>query len=389
LGWNEGGRMKNLINLLSIIILFIHCTPGSDEVEKYTEDGVEIVINHLVPYNIKNDPTLLSIEKDLSIDFARDDIGELGIANAVDFEVDSLGNIYFFYADKEGDLIFRFNPDGNYETSFGQKGQGPGEIQYIVWTGINSQDNLIISDNGNRGIIVFSNEGSIVKEIRYPSKVGLLYPLENGNFFGLWNKPPTSPDKDMYIWAFSLYNPEFEEIKLLDAQKVYDFNTQGFRGIISRPFSARQFSGDNIFVACEDRGYEILKYDLNGNLIQKIRKEYQPVPISEDVIKEKKKQFETMGGEVWFPKFWLPMGNFFLDDDGRLFVKTFEKGENPGEYIFDIFNPDGIFIGRKAMNILTLGDAYVCAKARNERLYCFQEKSDGFREFNVYRIRWE
>jgi hypothetical protein len=132
-----------------------------------------------------------------------------------------------------------------------------------------------------------------------------------------------------------------------------------------------------------------LKYDLEGNLVQKIRKEHRPVPISEDVIEQRKNQLEAMGGEVWFPKHWLPMGNFFLDDDGRIFVKTYEKGEYPGEYLFDIFDPHGVFIGRKGMKILTLGDAYVCAKSRRDRLYCFQEKSDGFREFNVFRMRWD
>jgi len=381
--------MKSLIFLLLIIAVSISCVHKSDRVEKHSEDGVEVITNHLEPYIIKGEPATLTLDKEFSIDFARDDIGELGIADSVNFEVDSEGNIYFFYTNKEGDLIFKFNTQGNYETSFGQKGQGPGEMQWIIWTGIDSQDQLIISDNGNRKILVFSNDGSLIKEIRYPSYVGLLYPLENGNYFGLWDKHPPPSDKYMYVWAFSLYNPEFKEIKLLDTQKVYDFNTQGFRGIISRPFNTRQFSRENILVACEDRGYEILKYDLEGNLIQKIRKEYQPVAISEDVIKEKKKQFETMGGEVWFPKFWLPMGDFFLDDEGRIFVKTFERGENPGEYIVDIFNPEGVFIGRKAMNILTLGDAHVCAKSRRERLYCFQEKADGFREFNVYRMTWE
>jgi len=193
----------------------------------------------------------------------------------------------------------------------------------------------------------------------------------------------------MYVWAFSLYNPEFDEIRLLDTQKVYDFNTQGTRGIISRPFNTRQISKEYIYVACEDRGYEILKYDLEGNLIQKIRKEYEPIVVSDQVIQEKKKLFEAFGEKIWFPKFWLPMGNFFLDDDGRIFVKTFDKGENPDEYIFDIFNPEGVFIGHKAMNILTQGDAYVCAKSRGKYLYCFQEKPDGFREFNVYLMNWE
>lgn len=381
--------MKKFHFLVIIITLFIFCSPKSEQVEKYIEDEVEVVINHLEPYKIKDEPTLLTIEKEFSIDFARDDIGELGIAASVDFEVDSEGNLYFFYADKEGNLIFKFDPQGNYLNSFGTKGQGPGEMQWIVWTGIDSQDNLIVSDNGNRKILVFSNDGSLVKEIRYPPKVGLLYPLENGNFFGLWDKHPAPSNKYMYVWAFSLYNPEFEEIKLLDTQNVYDFNILGGRGVNARPFFRSRIHNNNIYISCEDRGYEILKFNLEGDLLQKIRKEYQPVEVSDEVIQEKKRQYEEYGMKVWFPKFWLPMCDFFLDDEGRIFVMTFERGKNPGEHIFDIFNSEGVFIGRKAMNILTLGDAYVCAKSRRERLYCFQEKSDGFREFHVYRMNWE
>ena len=381
--------MKKLVCIMLISIITISCAPQKERVEKIVEEAIEVIINHLEPYKIKGESSILTLEKELSIDFARDDIGELGIADAIDFEVDSKGNIYFFYADKEGDLIFKFGPQGSYLTSFGPKGQGPGEMQYIIWTGIDSQDNIVVSDNGNRKILIFSNDMSLVKEIRYPSKVGLLYPLENGNFFGLWDKHPAPSDKYMYVWAFSLYNPEFEEIKLLDTQNVYDFNTQGFRGIISRPYFKRQISKKNIFIASEDRGYEILKYDLEGNIIQKIRKKYEPVAISSEIIQEREKQYEQYGMEVWFPKYWLPMSDFFLDDDGRIFVRTFERGENPSEYIYDILNAEGLFIARKAMNIFTLGDTEVCAKSRRGRLYCFQEKQDGFREFKIYRMIWK
>jgi hypothetical protein len=381
--------MKKLLFLLFIITISIFCSPKSEQIEKYIEDGIEVVINHLEPYNIKGEPATLTLKKKYSIDFSRDDIGELGIAASLDFEVDSEGNLYFFYADKKGNLIFKFDPQGNYLNSFGTKGQGPGEMQWIVWTGIDSQDNLIVSDNGNRKILVFSNDGSLVKEIRYPSKVGLLYPLENGNFFGLWDKHPAPSNKYMYVWAFSLYNPEFEEIKLLDTQNVYDFNTLGDRGVNARPFFRSRIHNNNIYISCEDRGYEILKFNLEGDLLQKIRKEYKPVEVSDEVIQEKKRQYEEYGMKVWFPRFWLPMCDFFLDDEGRIFVMTFERGGNPGEHIFDIFNSEGVFIGRKAMNILTLGDAYVCAKSRKERLYCFQEKPDGFREFHVYLMNWE
>ena len=381
--------MKKRIIPIVLILFTVFCSQKPDHVEKFMEDGVEVVNNQLEPYKINGEPSIFGLEKEFTIDFSGEQIGLMGIADATDFEVDSEGYIYFFYSNKEGDLIFKFDPQGNYLYSLGAKGQGPGEIQYIVWTGIDSQDNLIVSDNGNRKVLILASDGSLAEEIRYPAKVGLLFPLENGNFFGLWDKHPAPSDKYMYVWAFSLYDPEFEERKLLDTQNVYDFNTLGFRGIISRPYTSRQITRDNIYLACEDRGYEILKYDLNGKLIQKIRKEYRPVSISEEVIEERKGRYEAFGDKTWFPEYWLPMGTFILDDKGRIFVKTFERGENAGECIFDIFNPEGVFIGRKAMNILTLGDVYVCAKSVRERLYCFQEKPDGFREFNVYRMIWE
>lgn len=385
-----GGRvMKKQLVLFGILAFSLLCSPKSEQIEKYLEDGVEVVVNHLEPYKIKEEPASLTLKKDFTIDFSGDDVGEMGIADATDFEVDSEGNIFFFYSNKEGNLIFKFDSQGNYLTSFGTKGQGPGEMQWIIWIGCDSRNKIIVSDNGNRKVLIFANDGSLVEEIPYPSKVGLLYPLENGNFFGLWDKHPAPSDKYMYVWAFSLYDPEFEEIKLLDTQNVYDFNTQGFRGILSRPYNSRQITKEYIFLACEDRGYEILKYDLNGNLIQKIRKEYRAVAISEEIMKERESQYEAFGEKIWFPKYWLPIGDFFLDDRGRIFMKTFERGENAGEYIFDIFNPEGVFISRKAMNILSLGDAYICAKSKNDRLYCFQEKLDGFREFNVYRMIWE
>ena len=389
MGLIKGGRMKSLIFLLLIIAISISCVYRSDRVEKHIEDGVEVTINYLEPYKIKDEPSHLVLEKEFSIDFASEEIGELGIADTTDFEIDSNGNIYFFFSNKDGNLIFKFDPQGNFLTSFGTKGQGPGEMQWIIWTGCDSQNNLFVSDNGNRKILIFSDDGSLVKEIRYPSKVGLLYPLENGNFFGLWDKHPAPSEKYMYVWAFSLYNPEFKEIKLLDTQKVYDFNILGDRGVNARPFFRSRVHNNNIYISCEDRGYEILKFNLEGDLLQKIRKEYKPVEVSDEVIQEKKRQYEEYGMKVWFPKFWLPMCDFFLDDNGRIFVKTFETGEYPADYIFDIFNPDGVFIGRKAMNIFTLGDAYACVKSKRDRLYCFQEKPDGFREFNVYRMRWK
>ncbi|MCJ7564198.1 MAG: 6-bladed beta-propeller [Candidatus Aminicenantes bacterium] len=359
------------------------------KIDRASENGIEIIKNHLFPYPVKSEPTDFRLDEELTINFGSPVIGELGIANATSFEVDSDGSIYFFYTNKEGNLIFKFDPQGRYVKSFGLKGQGPGEIQYIVLTGIDSRDNLIISDNGTRKILVFTKDGGLVKETRYPMAVGLIYPLENGNYFGLWNKHPARLPKSMYSWAFSLYDPEFKEIELLDTQDVYNFNTQGTRGVISRPFFKIKIGKGNVYIMSEERGYEILKYNWEGRLVQKIRKEFEPVEVSREVIAERTKRYERMGEKVWFPKYWLPLSDFFLDENGRIFAKTFEKGSNPGEYWYDIFDAGGVFIRRKTLNILNSGDVSACAKMRRNRLYCFQESEGGFNVFKVFRIVWE
>jgi len=381
--------MKKLILFLLLLLFLFTCTSREMKVDNKKEDGVEVILNHIEPYSIKGEPSELKLEIVLSIDFASDEIGNMGIANAVDFEIDSEGNIYFFESNKEGDLIFKFDRQGYLVKSFGRKGQGPGEIQYIVWKGIDNQDDIFVSDNGNRKILFFTKEGKFIKEIRYPPNVGLLYPLSNGYYFGLWNDKTANSNSGTYKWAFSLYDSEFKEIKLLDSQNVYDLNIEGMRGIVSRPFTARKITEKIIYLACEDRGYEILKYALEGNLVQKIKKEYQPMEVSNQMVRERTEQYEKYGMKIWFPKFWPPMGDFFLDENGRIFVMTFEKAENPKEHIFDIFNPEGVYIGKTSLNVLTLGDANICAKSRHGRLYCFQEKPDGFREFKVYQMNWE
>ena len=92
--------------------------------------------------------------------------------------------------------------------------------------------------------------------------------------------------------------------------------------------------------------------------------------------------------KIYFPDSMPPFHSFFTDDEGRIFVMTYEQGENPGEYIYDIFNKDGIFIGRKAMNILH-DQRGLYAWMKNDRLYCLQEKESFFKRLVVYKVYWE
>jgi hypothetical protein len=378
-----------MIFLLFIIPVFIFCSPKSDRVEKFMEEGVEVVMNHLEPYQINGEPCKLALEKEFSIDFEREDIGELGIADATAFEVDAKGNIYFFYSNKKGNLIFKFDENGKFMHTFGHQGQGPGEIQFILYTGMDSQNNLTVYDHTNKKILVFDQQGQLLKENRTPTDGRSAYPLGNGNYICLGDR--FSENKQRLDWVLSVSDPDYKTVKELITQNQdpYNMDANGYRAVNSVPFIKWRIYADHIYAACEDRGYDIFKFDFNGSLVQIIRKEYEPEVIPSDVIEERKKIFERYGDKFFFPKYWLPICDFFLDEAGRIYVMTFKRGDRPGEYFYDLFNPDGVFISQKSLNIFVEGDRTVCAQAKGESLYCFQEKPDGYREFVAYRMRWE
>jgi hypothetical protein len=81
------------------------------------------------------------------------------------------------------------------------------------------------------------------------------------------------------------------------------------------------------------------------------------------------------------------------DDEGHAFAMTYEESENPGEYMFDVFNRSGIFVSRismgKMLNTFSpLGITRRIAAAKNGCLYCLKEKESGYMKLVVYRMLW-
>lgn len=379
--------MKKAYVVLCILFIFISCGQKQEKVEIISEDGVDVVLNHIEPYQIRGEKTSLILEDEMTIDFGSDEIGELGVANATQFCVDSDGYIYFCENNKDGNLIFKFTPDGRFEKSFGPKGQGPGDIQFAMKMRFDSKGQLVVSDLSNRKILTFSRDGQFMDEIRHPKLDASITVLRNGNYLYLRNKRVDS--NEFSFWELVLLNSQMEEVKVLDTQKEFDPDFNNFRGVNSRAYFKWETDDEAVYVMSEDRGYEFLKFDLNGKLIRKIRKKYYPISVSDETIKTRKEMYQKSGIKAWFPKHWLPICDFFIDEEGWIYAMTFERGENPKEYIYNIFNSEGVYVADVELEICFYGDRMVCAQINNNRLYYFKLKSDEFREFKVSRMRWE
>lgn len=386
--------MKKIIYLALIITILLCCVHKQEKVERIIEDGVEVVVNHIEPYKIKGEPSTFHLEEEFTIDTGRDEIAEIGVTDIEDFDVDSQGNIYFFQKrESDENLVYKFDKNANFVTTFGKKGQGPGEIEYPLYQYITPKGEIPIQDGNRLKLYIFDRNGTLIKENRLDSESAsnlTLFPLENGNYLALrfYFDRSTKHRGDLLF----LFNSKFEKLKELDKcdyGKTSAFTLQKVK-YTPRVFIC-QVSDKRIYVGHENRGYEILIYDLDANLVKKIRKEYNPVDVPNEF-----KEFwraNSSNDRLDFQDNMPPFHYFFLDDEGRLYVKTYEKGDKQGVYIHDIFNSDGIFIARESIagygGWVYPGITLNRAKAKNKRFYCIREKESGYKELVVYKMKWE
>ena len=386
-----------------LIFCLFNCGKKKDEVDKLIEDGVEVVVNHIEPYKINSELGRLSLEEEFTIDTENDEMAELGLTDIWAANIDSEGNIYLWTVPiSKGDLIFKFGQNGNFLTSFLRRGQGPGEIQSPTFPIITEQDKFIITDYFPRKIVILSLNGELVKEVSFKSRIETVYLLENGNHFIIESRQ--TPNGEYTESLMTLYNTELEVIKEFRRQKIPNERAaMRINGALKNGnFILWTISGGKIYVGDNDKEeYEILVYDYEGNLLKKIRKEYTPVEVSER-FKEKiltpyerssNEPIRAIGKKIYFPNYMPPYRCIFSDDEGRLFVMTYEKGKRAGEYIYDIFNAEGQFIGRLGLGNYGIWDGAIVNQfviiAKNNCMYCIRQKESGYKELVVHRMRWE
>jgi hypothetical protein len=378
--------MKKLLCFLVGVSFLVSCGGKQPKVDKAIEDGVEVVLNHNEPYRIKGEPSSFRLEEELRIDFENPKFADLGLEKPEGVDTDSEGNIYVYERiEPLKHFIFKFDREGNFIKSFGQMGQGPGEMQILSYFRISSRDELLITDSSKK-TLVFDKEGSFIKETKYNPRWTSVLPLENGNYLatgGTFEETPAGKGRRL-----TLYDTNFNEVKTLDF-----FDMSGYTPGKKRAFAQNLFTwsvkNGKIYVGNEKRGYEIWAYDYDGKLLRKIRKEYAPVKYPNE-FKTLVEEMAKKRTDIYPLEYCPPYNSFFIDDNGRLFVMAYEQRENKEEYVHDVFSSEGIFIGRAMLGLTgSMGQFLntLHATAKNGRYYRLRYKEEGgYQELIVYKI---
>ena len=333
--------------------------------------------------NSKGLSSKVTLTEEFSIDTEKFDEGITIISN---IDLDKDGNLYLLDLKLKKIVVLGFK--GEFIREFGKKGQGPGELRIPTNINVNTRGEIVVTDVGNRKFSIFQKDGKLIKEIRFNVRAVEGIILDNGNFLFKTNIFPDSRSEGIKL-ALHLYNPKFEKIKELNEIETINIFASKIIGLYNN--LSLGISRDKIIVGNPVNGYDILVFDFNGKLLKKIAEKYDPVPTSEEyknVYSEQIGKSNSMiKNKLVFPEVLPPFHNLLTDEEGRIFVFTYEKDKNSSAYMVDVFSREGKLFSRIPFKFPPF--ARHIKRIRNNRLYYIYEQENGSQKIIRYKLSWK
>jgi hypothetical protein len=183
--------------------------------------------------------------------------------------------------------------------------------------------------------------------------------------------------------ALMKFNPDFEQPSTLAFKEREKLPL--LEDIAPRLVWSVSRQGDIVWGDSEK--YELHMLDRKGKLICKLTREGHPETIDASEYQEHLKR--KFGGkpippvfEQELPKYYPAFRFLAIDDQGRLFVSTYEKANNGQDLILDVFDSNLRYIARVP----------VPAQPRvfnNGKLYTAEDDEQGYPLVKRYRLQWK
>lgn len=338
-------KISHIISLLLFTLILISCTSEKNYSIEIKE-GVEIIKNK----NIESTPDL-KLELKLISEMSLDDLvlpdSIPAISSFSKAVLDEDGNLYI--SSFRSSVVYKIDPEGRYLTNFHKKGQGPGESLIIDDIDVIDNSVYVVGESGK--VAVYTKTGDFIKQLR----------LIDGKFAGLqlYNSRKdiicatrTSkyvPEENKTDWTIGIFLLDTEDMekysKILEINSSVDLNN--YRYFMNNEQRRSCFYNRHVYF--EDLSfdeYAIDVYDLNAKKIKRIEKQTRRIACSEKFkteVKEKGKKAPWVKLVADYMKQILWM---YVDKNGNLWVCPAVEGLETSHHIYDIFNPDGIFLKR-------------------------------------------
>jgi len=380
--------MKKAANII-LCMAFVFSSVLLIEAQKIKiEDGVEVIYNNSKPKPPKGTPSKLALEEVMTIGDTDDP--ELSFSGMdLPFVVNDSGLIYAL--DMGAGCVKVFDDSGQLVNKFGKKGQGPGEFNMPSGIQITPEGNLMIEDVTNRRLSYYSFQGEHIEDISTATKLAMVRVLisKQGLMFGMQMGMPADAGEGKLFYEFNMLDKELNTLfTLAKIEFPIPIPGSGNKMNIMDMTAPYQFDSKGNILFARNKDYEIKVFNSEGKNIRTIKKDYKPLKITQEDIDEMLERIPSNAGGIntremfEFPDYFPPVQNFVLDEQDRIYVRTYVKGKNEGEYVVDIFDAKGIFISQ----LVTKADFRIW---KNNKVYSVEENTDGYRILKIYQAAWE
>jgi hypothetical protein len=315
----------------------------------------------------------LSIKEDLSIGGEKSRTYQESLSLVIDICVGLDGRIYV--ADYKSSEIKIFDKFGNFLRTFGKKGQGPGEFIQLQELSFCTDINKIFVHDRRRGHF-FDPDGNYVKDIAYRNNYFSVKADSKGRLTGLAEIRNENKYKAELFLINENGNPGISLAQSPPIDMSVDNPYQPTLIWCLRP--------DNTIVEGYAESYEFYIYNPDGTRVLHVRKSYHPVEVT---IAEREaytnSNLESFRNRKYnFSRFHSAYNWLMSDEDGRIYARTWERTPDGKLSLFDIFNNEGIFLGKVAWP----SGALVIRKGK---LYSSEKDSGQYPIIKRYQLSWK
>lgn len=282
-----------------------------------------------------------------------------------------------YVADRKAVQVKVFGPNGKFLRSIGKQGQGPGEVGGIRDISFTPAREILVNDTRTKRLHYFTLEGKFLRSVTAPSTIGFEGPSQDsrGRIFAV----QTAIVMDRAISELVEFTAEMKKVRTLfsiQIAKYPDFNPVG-------PQIQFLPAADGGLIWGVTTQYEIIVLDADGQLVKKILKDYDPLPVTKEYRDKLIKEAGFDPSYVKFSDRFPAFLDFRNDDDGRLYIRLYETTTDESGNVYDVFDPDGRYMARAVIKG-TKTPAF-----RHGRIYTIEQAPDGTSFVRVYSASWK
>lgn len=362
--------------LVALSMLSIGC-----QNEKATWTGKIEIVNGVTnvsnPFKPKFENRVLILDEELSIG---EDKGppEYIFSGIGGLAVDEQGNIYAI--DSREAVVRVFNQQGMYVRTIGRKGQGPGETQYPVFVQATTQGELAVYDYSVAHMLFYSLDGTYLRQKTTPRPVMPIGLDSLGGLVAQYILAPPPLGGKLILKLERDYGSE-QELAREEMGKERGFD-------IGRPTCYAALSSSDMIIWGDSNQYALHILNLAGELAMIITKEYNPLNVTREEENEYRQKYAEplkAGMTISFRSKWPAFSGLFVDDEGHIFVKTYERaGAGANTFHYDVFNKDGVYESKVVIPVnLDRNSVW-----KNGRIYTIVKDESGLPLIKRHRVTW-